>query len=172
MPYSGHIHLYWIHICLTWWVVFTFICRVLTPSNDILNLRKLHTFSMFSHELSDSDSDYEEDIQLTLLTTFLTKKRKWWRYWIYPVNKKREVNGEFHCLIKELCCDAEKFHQYFRLSKGIVWTSSFFDWKRYNGNTYEQVKTLHYVQGKHFFVFFFQCNVSIKDLFKVKYLKK
>ena len=92
------------------------------PSDDILNQysrssRKGDTFSMFSHELSDSDSDYEEDLNFMILATFLTKERKKRRYWIHPVNRKREINGEFHCLFNELKNDDEKFHQYFRLSK-------------------------------------------------------
>lgn len=74
---------------------------------------------MFSHELSDSsdsDSDYEEDIQFMIMA-LLTKEIKSRRHWIHPLNRTREINGEFHCLFKVLENDDEKFHQYFRLSK-------------------------------------------------------
>lgn len=72
---------------------------------------------MFFQESSDSDSDFEEDMQLLALATLRIKQRKKRRYWIHPVNRKRETRGEFHCLIKELENDADKFHLYFRMSK-------------------------------------------------------
>ncbi|KOB66136.1 Uncharacterized protein OBRU01_21737 [Operophtera brumata] len=71
---------------------------------------------MFFQESSDSDSDFEEELQLLALATLITKQRKRRRYWIHPVNRKRETRGEFHCLVKEFESDAEKFHQYFRMS--------------------------------------------------------
>ncbi|KPJ09259.1 hypothetical protein RR48_15400 [Papilio machaon] len=70
---------------------------------------------MFFHESYDSDSDYEEDMQLWALATLLIKQRKRRRYWIHPLNTKRETKGEFHCLVKELESDAKKFNQYFRM---------------------------------------------------------
>ena len=33
------------------------------------------------------------------------------------MNNKRESKGEFHCLVKEIENDAQKFHQYLRMSK-------------------------------------------------------
>ncbi|CAK1604032.1 unnamed protein product [Parnassius mnemosyne] len=73
---------------------------------------------MFSHESSDSDSEYEEDIEFLVLATLIKKKEiKRRRYWVHPVNNKRESKGEFHCLVKEIENDAQRFHQYFRMSK-------------------------------------------------------
>lgn len=73
---------------------------------------------MFSHESSDSDSEYEEDIEFLVLATVIKQKEiKRRRYWVHPVNNKRESKGEFHCLVKEIENDVQKFHQYFRMFK-------------------------------------------------------
>lgn len=55
-------------------------------------------------------------MQLLALATFLINQRKLRRYWIHPVNTKRETKGEFYCLVKELE-SVQTFHQYFRMSK-------------------------------------------------------
>ncbi|XP_061716959.1 uncharacterized protein LOC133524824 [Cydia pomonella] len=83
----------------------------------VLSTRIAHTFTMFFQESSDSDSDFEDELQLLALATLLTKEKKRRRYWIHPVNRKRESKGEFHTLVKELESDPERFHQYFRMSK-------------------------------------------------------
>ncbi|KAJ0172544.1 hypothetical protein K1T71_011683 [Dendrolimus kikuchii] len=70
-------------------------------------------------DFSDSESEFE-DLQFLALTILLMKKRKKRRYWVHPVNRKKELKGEFHCLVKELKSDDERFHQYFRLSKTQV----------------------------------------------------
>ncbi len=43
----------------------------------------------------------------------LSRKRK---YWIHPILKTRQEQGEFHLLIKELQNFPERFEAYFRLS--------------------------------------------------------
>lgn len=81
-----------------------------------LSARIANTFTMLFQESSDSDSDFEDELELLALT-MMTKERKRRRYWIHPINRKREPKGEFHSLVKELESDPERFHQYFRTSK-------------------------------------------------------
>uniref|UniRef100_A0A2H1WS48 SFRICE_023050 n=1 Tax=Spodoptera frugiperda TaxID=7108 RepID=A0A2H1WS48_SPOFR len=67
---------------------------------------------MFFHESSDSDSEYEEDIEFLLLATLIKEKER-----EEDIGFIQESKGEFHCLVKEIENDAQKFHQYFRMSK-------------------------------------------------------
>ncbi|GBP80564.1 hypothetical protein EVAR_37668_1 [Eumeta japonica] len=69
---------------------------------------------MFS---SDSDSDFDEDLQFLLAMKLLKSKKKKRRYWVHPINRGRQDKGEFHRLVRELESDDEKFHQYFRMNQ-------------------------------------------------------
>lgn len=40
------------------------------------------------------------------------------RFWIHPINRSRQVGGEFHTLFKKLLLDEQRFFQYFRMSSG------------------------------------------------------
>ena len=36
--------------------------------------------------------------------------------WVHPINKKRDIHGEYHHLMSQLREDRQKFKDYFRLS--------------------------------------------------------
>lgn len=65
---------------------------------------------------SSYDSESEEDDMLLFLASQLSKKRKR-RHWVHSTLQKRKQLGEFHTLINELDADAERFKQYFRVSR-------------------------------------------------------
>jgi len=45
------------------------------------------------------------------------------KYWVHPAWKKRETEGEFQTLYKELLDDETKFHGYFRMSMNLEYST-------------------------------------------------
>lgn len=72
---------------------------------------------MFFLESSDTDSDFDEDIQFLIMATLLKKNKKKRRYWVHPLNEVRGSKGAFHTLVQDLEIVDERFHRYFRLTK-------------------------------------------------------
>lgn len=60
-------------------------------------------------------SSSEEEEALLLLAIIESDRRR--RYWVHPVNRKREDLGEFHRLCRELRSHEDRFFDYFRMSK-------------------------------------------------------
>ena len=45
------------------------------------------------------------------------RRRNTRRYWVHPIQQKRDSLGEFHHLYPQLIKDSEKFIKYFRMQK-------------------------------------------------------
>lgn len=60
-----------------------------------------------------SSSDEEE--LLLLLSLHRTERKR--KYWVHPINKRREELGEYHRLCKELQTHEDRFFVYFRMSR-------------------------------------------------------
>lgn len=68
---------------------------------------------------SSSDSDWIEEMEETVVATYILEQTyKNRRFWVHPINKKRDEKGIFINLFPQLINDPEKFHQYFRMSYG------------------------------------------------------
>ncbi|CAG4958993.1 unnamed protein product [Colias eurytheme] len=73
---------------------------------------------MFFLESSDTDSDFDEDIQFLTIATLFKKKKKKRRYWVHPINAYFiGSKGALNTLVQDLETDDERFHRYFRLTK-------------------------------------------------------
>lgn len=63
-------------------------------------------------------SSVQEVLLLALLFEEEEKRRRKRRaiFWIHPINRSRQVEGEYQTLFKKLLLDEQRFFQYFRMS--------------------------------------------------------
>ena len=72
------------------------------------------------YKLMKIQQEEEEDLmKLVLVVRAMLdrKKRRKHRWWVHGLLQKRKEYGVFYHLVKELNLDAERFQQYFRLSR-------------------------------------------------------
>ena len=61
----------------------------------------------------------DETLIMLGLALIATRRRKKRRFWVHPINMKRNSLGKYNQLVRELRLDSDRFYVYFRMSPDL-----------------------------------------------------